>query len=96
MYSLAELLFTLSLIYAYRFAVYKENKLKNIVLFSLFSVLSAYTHYFAFAAACFLNFFLIIYLVFKVKEDKKSIVFFCFAAISEITLYIPGIKILLH
>lgn len=96
MYSLAALLFTLSLIYAYRFAVYKEDKLKNIVLFSLFSVLSAYTHYFAFAAACFLNFFLIIYLIFKVKEDKKSIVFFCFAAISEIILYIPGIRILLH
>lgn len=96
MYTLSSLFFTLALIYAYRFAVYDKAKTKNIILFALFSVAASYTHYFAFAAACFLNLFLIIYLILKIKKDRKSIVFFFVAAIIESLLYIPGIKILLH
>ena len=53
MYTWAMLLVTLMSIYAYR--IYKEPTAKNWILFSIFSVLSAYTHYYALLAATIIN-----------------------------------------
>lgn len=68
MYTLAPFLVTLMCIYAYRF--YKSNFIdkKYKVLFLVFSILSAYTHYYGLAAAGAVNFLFLI----MIRKDKTN------------------------
>ena len=64
MYPLAMLLVTLTAIYAYRiFAAKEKCNIKNWILFGVFSLAAAYTHYYALAAAVVINALLFIYLL---------------------------------
>ena len=84
MYTWAMLFVSLMAIYAYR--IYKRiaenketeqsNKIKNWVLFTIFSLASCYTHYYGLATAGVMNAVLFIYLIFKTiklhKENKEN------------------------
>lgn len=91
MYSWSCLLVTLMAIYGYRF--YKsvsnkdeKNKVKNLVIFGIFSICSCYIHYYALVTACLINLILLIYLI---KNDKKTLKNFLILAGIQIILYIP-------
>lgn len=104
MYSWAAVFVTLTAIYALR--LYKllyrrkekwkdiSNKkefIKNTALFVVFSVCSAYIHYFALIAICVIN---LILLVAIVKAKKKELVWVVMGCIQFI-LYLPGMIIFL-
>lgn len=67
MYTLAIFLLTLTAVYAYRY-IKNDNK-KSRVLYLVFSVLSAYTHYFAFFIVAMINVFTLVRAV-KSKSFK--------------------------
>ncbi len=90
MYTWAMLLVTLMSIYAYR--IYKEPTAKNWILFSIFSVLSAYTHYYALLAATIINLILLIYFI---KYKRENIKTFIISAIGQIIIYSPWLLCLL-
>ena len=96
MYSLAMLLVTVMGIYAYR--IYKDSKIKNWVTFTIFSLASAYTHYYALIAAVIVNGILFGYILHKsIKNHKdnnepwltKDLKIFIIVAITQIVLYLP-------
>lgn len=100
MYSLAMLLVTLTFIYAFR--IYKnldENyNLKNWILFAIFSLISAYTHYYALLASGLINLFLMITLIIKfikTKKFDKNMKSFIISGIIQIILYLPWLLALL-
>ena len=86
MYSWAAVLVTLTGIYAYRI-IRKESNIKNWILFGLFSLLSAYTHYFAMMAIGIINIMLFAYTI----KNKKYIKEFLITGISQIVSFIPRI-----
>ena len=99
MYSLAMLLVTIMSIYAYR--IYKDNEKKykkNWILFAIFSLASAYTHYYGLMIAGLENLALFIAFSKQAKKEKKFIynlkVFLIFAIV-QILLYIPWVISLL-
>lgn len=85
MYTLAPLLVMLMAIYAYRF--YKSGMTDNRskVLFLVFAILGAYTHYYALAAAGAVNILFLIYC----KKNKLFGTWWKMAAI-QLCCYIPG------
>ena len=95
MYALAMLLVTLMAIYAYR--IYKnpdEKNIKNWILFGVFSLASAYTHYYALAAAGIINVAMFIYFVRKAVKEKKfgfNLKAFLIVGIIQIAAYIPWV-----
>lgn len=99
MYTLAMLLVTLMAIYAYR--IYKnrdEKNIKNWILFAIFSLLSAYTHYYALLTAVIINGMLFICFIKETIKQKKityNLKSFIIAAIPQIILYIPWLIALL-
>ena len=99
MYTLAMLLVALMSIYAYR--IYKndgEKQIKNWILFAIFSLASAYTHYYALMAAGIVNLIIFAHIVRKVWKTKQFIYemkAFIISAIVQIILYIPWILSLL-
>ena len=103
MYTWAMLFVTIMAIYAYR--IYKEPTIKNWLIFAIFSLASAYTHYYALATAGIINLMLFIYLIYKSiklhKENKENKVysnelkFFTISAIAQILLYIPWVVVFL-
>lgn len=99
MYSLAMLLVTLMAIYAYRIYRNKEEKkIKNWVFFAIFSLASAYTHYYALMAAGIINLMLFIYLVLQTRKTKKisfDMKAFIASAIFQIVCYLPWLLYLL-
>lgn len=93
MYPVAMLFVTLMSIYAYRFCKYRN--LKDLCLFTIFSLASAYTHYYALIAAGIENLFVFVYLLIKEIKNKsndnfwkKDIVKYIISAIIQIALYI--------
>lgn len=84
MYSWAGVFVTLTGIYAYRI-VRKESNKKNWILFAIFSLLSAYTHYFAMMTIGIINLMLFAYTI----KNKKYIKEFLITGISQIVLFIP-------
>ena len=78
MYTLAMLLVTITSIYAYRiFKNSKENSsviyIKNWIVFGLFSLCSAYTHYYGLVTIGVINMFMFFYfLVSSIKSKKMS------------------------
>ena len=99
MYSMAMLLVTLMSIYAYRIYKNKDKKyIKNWVLFAIFSLSSAYTHYYGLMIAGIENLLLFIVFVLQTIKEKKFIYnlkAFIISAIPQILLYIPWILSLL-
>lgn len=85
MYTWAMLLTTLTAIYAYRI-VTKEYKIHNFILFGLFSLMSAYTHYYGLMFAGIINIMLFIWILRKKKEYLKI---FVIIAIIQIIAYVP-------
>lgn len=71
MYSLAELLVLLTFLQLY--ALLKNPKWINYMLFALFALAAAYTHYYALLSVGFLYIFLLIYVICKRKEDIKKL-----------------------
>ena len=104
MYTLAMLFVTVMAIYAYR--IYKSGvSNKNWVIFSIFSLASCYTHYYALAASFIINISLFLYFLIKnfkqrnyeVKYKKysgnlkRSII----SAICQVILYLPWLSTLI-
>ena len=97
MYTWAMLFVTLMAIYAYR--IYKNSTIKNWIIFAIFSLASAYTHYYALATAGIINLILFIYLIYKTikshKENKENKIYskelkcFTISAIVQVLLYMP-------
>ena len=84
MYSWAGVFVTLTGIYTYRI-VSKESNKKNWILFAIFSLLSAYTHYFAMMTIGIINLMLFAYTI----KNKKYIKEFLITGITQIILFIP-------
>ena len=104
MYSWAALFVTLTGIYAYRAykALWrrkekpeaKEDKkpfFKNALLFMVFSVASAYIHYFGLIAICVIN----IVLLAAIIRAKKSEIAWIVCGIVQFILYLPGVVVFL-
>ena len=88
---------TIMAIYAYR--IYKKSSTKNWIIFAIFSLASAYTHYYALATAGIINLVLFIYLLknaIKQKSYTKELKSFTISAIVQIILYIPWLYSLLN
>lgn len=109
MYSWSCLLVSLMSIYAYRFYMEvknnKELKIKNLLLFGIFSICSCYTHYYALVTAGLINFMILIFLIRnlsnknKEKQEnilsKKALRNFIIVAAIQVLLYIPWIMFML-
>lgn len=94
MYSWACLFTFMMSIYAYRFyrnlkTKQEKAKLKNFVLFGIFSIICCYTHYYALVTACVVNLMLLIYLIKNRKDCKADFRNFLILAGIQILLYIP-------
>ena len=92
MYSFSCLIVTLMAIYAYRFykkVKNKEDSKKELIIFGIFSICSCYSHYYALVTACFVNLFLLIYLIKNRKEVEIEFKRFLILAAAQIILYIP-------
>lgn len=95
MYTFAMLLVTLMSIYAYR--IYKnhgEKQIKNWILFSIFSLASAYTHYYGLMAAGVINLIIFIYFGKKAWKERKftyELKMFLIVGVSQIILYLPWV-----
>lgn len=99
MYSWSCLLVFVMAIYAYRFyKSVKENdkyKIKNLIIFGIFSILSCNIHYYAVVTAGIINLILLIYLIRNRKNDKKALIYFLILAAIQIALYIPWLTYLI-
>lgn len=99
MYGLAMLLVTLMAIYAYR--IYKnpnDKNIKNWILFGVFSLASAYTHYYALATAGIVNVAIFIYFIRRSIQERKmspNLKAFLIVGIIQIAAYIPWLIYLL-
>ncbi len=104
MYTFSMLLVTIMSIYGYR--IYKSGvSNKNWIIFSIFSLASAYTHYYALATALVINLALFIYfLVMNIKQRNYEIKYIKYSgnlkrsiisAIVQIILYIPWLGTLI-
>lgn len=91
MYSWAALFVTLTAFYAYK--IIKYNKNKDYILFVVFSILSAYIHYFATLTIILINVILMIYIV---KDRRNCWKKWLIIAVGQIVLFIPGAIILLN
>lgn len=88
MYTWVMLFVTITAIYANR--IYKDElSIKNWVIFALFSLLSAYTHYYGLMFAGIINVILFIYLLKNRKEKNKDLKIFIIQAVVECLLYVP-------
>lgn len=104
MYTWALLFVTIMAIYAYRILKYREVKNKNWIIFAIFSLASAYTHYYGLASAFVINIGLLIYLIIKscknkkVKESRyiKNLKRWCISAIIQIIAYIPWVGAIIN
>lgn len=88
MYTWVMLFVTITAIYANR--IYKnELSIKNWLIFALFSLLSAYTHYYGLMFAGIINVILFIYLLKNRKGKNKDLKIFIIQAVVECLLYVP-------
>ena len=104
MYTWAMLFVTLTAIYGYR--IYKSGiSIKNWIIFSIFSLMSAYTHYYALITVAVINISLFTYfLVNNIKQRNYEVKYIKYSknlrnsiisAIIQIALYLPWIGALL-
>ena len=94
MYTWTMLFVTLTAIYAYR--IVKEYKIKNWILFAIFSLCAAHCHYYGLVTVAIINGLLSLYILFSKKIPKKKyIITFIIIAIAQIAGYLPWIPIFL-
>ena len=97
MYGWAMLFVAIMSIYAYR--IYKGNSsIKNWIIFGVFSLISAYTHYYGLMAAGIVNIMLFVWIlkdVIKTKKFTPNLKKFIVQALVEVALYIPWVLSLL-
>lgn len=91
MYPWAMLFVAITAFYAYK-AVTEEYNKKNWIIFAIFSICSAYTHYFGLFTIGIINILMLIYIIKNKKELLKK--WFLYGAI-QILAYIPGLIIFL-
>jgi len=99
MYTMAMLLVTLMSIYAYRIYRNRDKKyIKNWILFFIFSIASAYTHYYGLMAAGLVNIMLFISFIIEAKKEKKftyNLKAFLISGVMHVILYMPWVISLL-
>ena len=88
MYSWAMLFISIEAIYAYRLWR-KEFSNKNLVIFAIFSLFGAYTHYYGLMASGIINLILFVYLIKNFKNKKREFIKFMVSACLQVALYIP-------
>ena len=97
MYGWAMLFATIMGIYAYR--IYKgKSSIKNWIIFAVFSLISAYTHYYGLMAAGIVNIMLFVWILkdaIKTKKFTPNLKKFIVQAVIEVALYIPWVLSLL-
>ncbi len=92
MYSWAMLFIAITAIYAYR--LYKEKfELKNLIIFGIFSLAGAYTHYYGLMASGLINLGLFIYFLKNYKDKKNELIKFIICAVIQVALYVPWLLI---
>lgn len=91
MYSWA-ILFTLLAFIYFRDIITNDDK-KSWILFTVFSILAAYTHYFAGLTVAVIYLFLLFYIF---KNNKDKIKYWAISAVVSIVLYIPWIFTLIN
>lgn len=93
MYAWAMTFATIMAIYTYR--IWKGNdSIKNWTIFAIFSLASAYIHYYGLVIAGLVNLFLLIHLILQAKKEQKftaNLKKFMVSAIVQVVLYIPWI-----
>lgn len=97
MYTWAMFLVSVMSIYAYR--IYKNPSNKNWIIFAIFSLASAYTHYYGLATAGIVNVMLLVYLIRKAikehKTNKENKIYtadlkkFTISAVLQVGIYLP-------
>ena len=97
MYTWAMLFVAIMAIYAYR--IFKgKSTIKNWIIFGIFSLASAYTHYYGLMTAGVINILLFIWILknaIKEKKFTKNLKIFIVQAIIQIILYLPWVLSLL-
>ena len=97
MYTWGMLFVTLMCIYAYR--IYKNAEgYKNWIIFSIFSLISAYTHYYGLMAAGIVNLMLMVFFIIQAVKEKKwsiNLTKYIIQGVVQIALYLPWILSLL-
>ena len=83
----------------------EKTYIKNWILFSLFALTSAYTHYYALVIAAIIDLFLIVYFIIKIKKNRKDIKLVKYykqnlicsisSAVLQLLLYLPWLSIFL-
>ena len=106
MYTWAMLFIMLTSFYGYM-ALKEKNKKTNYILFSIFSVMAAYTHHYALFTICAINIYMLFYIVKNIKISKNYKIKFkdCIDSsifknwikygIIQLLLFIPGLLIFL-
>lgn len=97
MYTWAMLFVSIMALYCFRIVKYNYS-IKNWIIFSVFSLLSAYTHYYALLIAGIINIGLFVFFIVnkhKNKEYEKYIRTSIVSAIVQVLLYLPWFGILL-
>ena len=92
MYTWAALFITLTAIYAWRAAYQPERWKKNWILFAVFSLASAYTHYFGLFSVIVINLFLLAYTL----KNRQHILRWLLFGLIQIVAYLPGAWVLLR
>ncbi len=103
MYTWAMLFATIMIVYAYRIIKGSDKINKSWIIFSIFSLLSAYTHYYALAIAFVTNIAIFIYFIRKtIKNRSKKGSFYienlkrsALSAIIQIIGYMPWLIVLM-
>lgn len=90
MYSWAAFFTALCAIYAYRLSE-KDASAKNRILFAVFAVAAAYTHYFALFTIAIINLLLLV----RTIRKKQSVKAWFITGIAEFIAYLPGLLIFL-
>lgn len=74
---------------------HKKGKIKNLVLFGIFSICSCYIHYYALITTCLINLLLLIFVIKNRKSNKEALRNFLILAGVQVLLYIPWLLYLL-
>jgi len=91
MYTWAPLFVTLAAIYAYRMIINDKKNTKNTILFVTFSIMAAYSHYYALIAVSIINIILFVYYIAKKSKLKKWIIM----AVVQLVVFLPGLYVFL-
>lgn len=62
---------------------------KNLIIFGIFSLLSAYTHYYGLMASGIINLMLFFYLIKNRKNRKQDFIKFMIVAVIQVLIYMP-------